>query len=334
MKLPLIPCFLIVVWNIPLTAWVRPRGVRLGVTRFGYRLPLMPDNKESEVAQSELLRCTKSLNPFDWLQIPHLREKLKMEDRKRETQLREQETQRLERETQRLEQETQRLERETQLRDERKLVNVLYEGDDSETPLILSRKIFTNWISDDKFLTDAYGEVVKTFEDAVPNGFYLLTKKSVQSNFESYAEFEADVQTRDCVECIRSGELLFPPFNENGTIVIFDYNMPFGNDTKVPGNKFKSPVRPDAVLIHGDKWLVLESKHAFTTPLMNTYQAKCDFISDNVNETWVRRKHPAPTHITFVACSVNTYHPIKMSQNPGIVKVVRDGLAYRKLDSD
>ena len=262
-----------------------------------------------ELTEAELLRCSRSLNPFDWLQIPYLNSKIKIDDRKRQ-------------------------EEDRKRQEERKLVNLIYESSDGEPVLMnLSRDIFSDWNKKDKYIFDPSGNTCISYEDVLPGESYFVVSKKLQSNFESFAAIEADIQTVDCVECIRNGSLNFPPFNEEGTVVLYEYNIKFSKDTIVPGTKFKPPVRPDAVLIHGSKWLVLEAKHAFTTALMNDFQAKCDFIRSNAAQPWVHKEHPVPTEFTFVACSISSYSTVK-SDTPEIVKVVRDGLKYTKISNN
>jgi hypothetical protein len=265
------------------------------------------------------------LNPLNWLKIPHLERKLNIEYKEREEKER-----LLERERQEKDRllERERQEKDRLLESERKVIKIIYDGSDEESPLSLSRKVFSTWISDNKLLEDLNREVVLDFEDVHPGGTYFFVKKVIKTNFDGYAEHEAARQTKDCVDCIRSGKLFLPPFNEDGTIVYYEYDIPFSKDIEVPGNKFKSPVRPDALLIKGSEWLVLESKHAFTNKHLNTFQAKCDFIERHADKPWVRRTNPVPTKITFVACSVNTF-PKEELEYPEIVKVVREGLDYK-----
>lgn len=198
----------------------------------------------------------------------------------------------------------------------------------------LSREIFFDLNKKDKYLIDLSEKTCISYEDVVPEKSYFIVTKKLQSNFESFAANEVTIQTAGCVECIRNGSLYFPPFNEDGTIVIYDYNIKFNKDTQVPDNKFQSPVRPDAVLIHGSKWLVLEAKHNFTTALLNDFQAKCVFIKSNADQPWVRKEHPVPTEFTFVACSISSYSTAVKSDTPEIVKVVRDGLKYKKISNN
>ena len=304
----------IVLYHLAISyAFVRPLRPRLGL--------LLPDkSRELEIAEEELIRCRGSLSPYDWLQIPYLKEKLNIAK---------------DRLTRKLREDDRKLQEDDRKRqDERKVVKLIYEYSDGEIiSMGLSRQIFYDWNKNDKYLFDLGGKIMINYEDVVSGNSYFVVPKKLQSNFESFAAIEAGIQTTDCVECILNGSLLFPPFNEDGTIVIYEYNIAFQNDTQVQGNKFRSPVRPDAVLIHGDKWLVLEAKHAFTTSLMNDFQAKCDFIRSNADQPWVRKKHPVPTAFTFVACSINSYSAAK-SNTPEIICVVRDGTAYKKIPSD
>jgi hypothetical protein len=318
----------IVLYHLAISyAFVRPLRPRLGL--------LLPDkSRELEIAEEELIRCRGSLNPYDWLQIPYLKEKLNIAKDRLTRKLRE-DDRKLQEDDRKLREDDRKLREDDRKRqDERKVVKLNYEYSDGEIiSMGLSRQIFYDWNKNDKYLFDLGGKIMINYEDVVSGNSYFVVPKKLQSNFESFAAIEAGIQTTDCVECILNGSLLFPPFNEDGTIVIYEYNIAFQNDTQVQGNKFRSPVRPDAVLIHGDKWLVLEAKHAFTTSLMNDFQAKCDFIRSNADQPWVRKKHPVPTAFTFVACSINSYSAAK-SNNPEIIRVVRDGTAYKKIPSD
>jgi len=298
---------------------------RLPRPRFGL---LRPDKmRDIELTEAELLRCSRSLNPFDWLQIPYLNKKLSIDDRKRQEE-------RLEEDRKRLEEDRKRQEEDRKRQEERKLAGLIYEYSDGDRIFMnISRDILSDWNKNDKFLFDLSGNTCINYEDVVPGESYFVVSKKLQSNFESFAAIEADIQTIDCVECIRNGSLYFPPFNEDGTIVIYEYNIIFKKDTVAPGNKFKSPVRPDAVLIHGSKWLILEAKHAFSTALLKDFQAKCDFIRSNADQPWVRKEHPVPIEFTFVACSVSSYSNVE-SDTPEIVKVVRDGLKYKKVSNN
>ena len=273
--------------------------------------------RDIEFTEAELLRCSRSLNPFDWLQIPFLKEKIQIDDRKRQ------------------EEERKRQEEDIKRQEERKLIRLIYEYSDGErVSMNLSREIFSDWNKSDKYLFDLNGNTCINYEDVVPEESYFVVPKKLKSNFESFAEIEADIQTVDCVECIRNGSLYFPPFNEDGTIVKYEYNIKFNKDTQVPGNKFRSPVRPDAVLIHDNKCLVLEAKYSFTTALMNEFKAKCDFIRSNADQPWVRKEHPVPTEFTFVACSVSSFPAVKSDIAPDIVRVIRDGLKYTKISNN
>lgn len=58
------------------------RNVRLPRLRFYFRRH--DRMRDIELTEAELLRCSKSFSPFDWLQIPYLNKKLYIDDRKRQ----------------------------------------------------------------------------------------------------------------------------------------------------------------------------------------------------------------------------------------------------------
>ena len=316
--------------------------VQLLGPKFSFQIRMLPPELGSN--ESELLREKKLDFELRKRDSEHFEQELELrkqelELRKRdserfeqELELRKRDSERLERDSERLERDSERLERDRMLGMERKKVYIIYEGTDVEEPVSLSRAIFSNWCSDNKSLKNLNREVVLDFEDVDPGDSYFLEMKIVKTNFEGYAESEATIQTDDCVKCILNGELFFPPFNEEGTVVEFEYAIFFQADNKTAVNKFLSPVKPDAVLIHGSEWLVLECKHAFTNKDLIIYQAKCEFIERNKDKKWVRRNYPVPTKITYVACSVKKNSKTQLN-NPRIIKVVREGLTYKKVTS-
>ena len=145
--------------------------VRLLRPRFG--LLLRDKTRELEIAQAELLRCRGSLNPYDWLQIPYLKEKLNIEK------------DRLTREHQ--DDERKRREDDRKRQDERKVVKLIYEYTDGDIiSMGLSRDIFSDWNKNDKYLFDISGKIVINYEDVVSGVSYFVVPKKLQSNFESF----------------------------------------------------------------------------------------------------------------------------------------------------
>ena len=82
---------------------------------------------------------------------------------------------------------------------------------------------------------------------------YYLSATRLKS-FESFAETEALVQTKNCVLAIKSWEALIPPFYEPGTEEFLEYNIR-PPDSIAQGSGIKFPIRPDALLIHEGKFI-------------------------------------------------------------------------------
>ena len=177
------------------------------------------DKKESiESLEKELYRCLGSFNPFDRFKIPLLKQRLEGEERKKKER-KEEEEKRLEGEErkkkERKEEEEKRLEREKK--------NIYYIIEDDyyldfkSDSMFITRDIFKQWVVDNKEVRKEDNTKIKSFEELEEDGTYVLVKRLLRTNFESYAAFEANIQTRDCVEAIRKGQVLIPPFNEKGT---------------------------------------------------------------------------------------------------------------------
>jgi len=276
------------------------------------------DKKESiESLEKELYRCLGSFNPFDRFKIPLLKQRLEGEERKKK---------------ERKEEEEKRLEREKK--------NIYYIIEDDyyldfkSDSMFITRDIFKQWVVDNKELRKEDSTKIRSFEELEEDGTYVLVKRLLRTNFESYAAFEANIQTRDCVEAILKGQVLIPPFNESGTITEFEFAISFGKELNATDLKIKSPVVPDAILIHGTTWLILECKHSFSNRLLKLFDTKCDFIEHYADKKWVHKNYPIPTDVIRVACSVTDFSPVAVpTVSSGMIRIVRDGQAYKIVDS-
>ena len=283
------------------------------------------DKKESiESLEKELYRCLGSFNPFDRFKIPLLKQRLEGEERKKK--------ERKEEEEKRTEEEEKRLEREKK--------NIYYIIEDDyyldfkSDSMFITRDIFKQWVVDNKEVRKEDNTKIKSFEELEEDGTYVLVKRLLRTNFESYAAFEANIQTRDCVEAIRKGQVLIPPFNEKGTITEFEFAISFGKELNTTDLKIKSPVVPDAILIHGRTWLILECKHSFSNRLLKEFDTKCDFIEQYADKIWVHQNYPIPTDVVRVACSVTDFSPVAApTVSSGMIRIVRDGQAYKIVDN-
>jgi hypothetical protein len=199
--------------------------------------------------------------------------------------------------------------------------------------MYITRYIFEQWVIDNKHLykLNSWRKII-SFEEIEDQGDYILVKKSFGKNFEFFAKVEGNVQTRDCVAAIRSGQVLIPPFNEEGTIVEIDFTISFKKGLYTSWN-INSPIKPDAIMIHGSKWLILECKHDFDNALLKEFDKKCDFIEEYAEEKWVHKKYPVPKDIVRVACSVGDFNDGSATNiSSEMIKIVRDGLSYKILD--
>ena len=305
------------------------------------------DKKESiESLEKELYRCLGSFSPFDRFKIPLLKQRLEREEREMK-ELKEEEEKRLEREERKkkeLKEEDEKRKKELKEEEEKRLereeksiyciIEDDYYSDFKSDSMFITRDIFKQWVVDNKVLRKEDSTKIRSFEELEEDGTYVLVKRLLRTNFESYAAFEANIQTRDCVEAIRKGQVLIPPFNESGTITEFEFAISFGKELNTTDLKIKSPVVPDAILIHGRTWLILECKHSFSNRLLKEFDTKCDFIEHYADKKWVHKNYPIPTDVVRVACSVTDFSPVAVQTvSSGMIRIVRDGQAYKIVDN-
>ena len=268
---------------------------------------------EHKKMQIELDRCLGSMNPLDWLKAMQLEKRvhLAIEMRKEEAEMRKEEA-----------------------AAERKLIHVSFVDSDNvvdsaDTSISLSREIFKNWVESEKFLqqkSDITSNINK-FEDVKESGKYYLSKRSLSTNYDGYAKAEADRQAQDCAEAIRDGHILIPPFNEKGTVIVYEYNIDFPKEL----SDIRPPIRPDAILVNGSDWLVLEVKHNFSNSLLQRFAKVCEFIEKYRSERWVCKQHPVPTKVIRVACSKVGYSKVD-SGTSGIIKLLNENQTYKIVD--
>ena len=274
---------------------------------------------ELKKMQKELDQYLGSMNPLDWLKAMLLEKRvhLAMEVRQEEAA------------AERIAMEV----RQEEAAAERKLIHVSFIDsdnvvDDADSSINLSRELFNDWVRNEKLLhqVDITSNTNK-FEDVVEDGSYYLSKRSFSTNYDGYAKAEADRQAQDCAEAIRDGHILIPPFNEKGTIIIYEYNIDFPKEL----SDIRPPIRPDAILINGSDWLVLEVKHNFSNRLLQRFAKVCDFIEKYRSEKWVCKQHPVPTKVVKVACSKVGYSKVN-SGTSGIIKLLNKNQTYKIVD--
>ena len=263
-------------------------------------------------ATDELLKLSKSLNPFDRFKASGLRDLVSTLYNKKD-------------------EERKARDEERRARDEEtKIVSVRFDEDDIVgVPKEIDRPLFRQW-SRDKATFYRNRKPAVSFDDLIPGEVYYVARNE---NFEGFSQAEGDIQTRDCVHSIMSNLSLVPPFGQQGTQVymeIFEFYPPPNAD--ISGLSFNFPIRPDALLVHGSTWLLLESKHAASNSHTQTFIKKRDFLWEHKNESWVHKKFPIPTKMIAVINSVKDFTskpPPNVSSAVGdVLLFTRDELGY------
>ena len=200
----------------------------------------------------------------------------------------------------------------------------------------VSRKSFDSW-KRKNFVLQAFnysngGVYVQSFynfEDIQPLSVCELVQR--KSEFGGYAEIEGTVQTINCVRSILNGEVTIPDFSIDVTpIVKFEPKFSKPDDLVVEALGFNFPINPDAEIIAGLVWILLESKHSCTNADILNFERKIEFLMAHRHESWVRRGHPTPTHIIGVVNSIGPYSKTMLTQSK-IVRLIRSGISNEQV---
>jgi len=272
-----------------------------------------PDDLNS--LSEQLFRCETSLNPFDRLRSAGLRERIQF--------IRQQELQK------ELEEERQKVREETKFF---KCVSSQGFLDDYK----ITRKTIDAWQERGLSLREltaledgtSISKRVETFEHVNVDKTFELTHND--GNFNGYASIEGIVQTRNCAESIISGKALIPPFNEQGTEVIYEPKFAAPKGFVIPPNLgFQLPINPDAMLIHGTSWLLIESKHSCSRSEIDLFRKKVNFIRANADQPWVYKNHQIPTLIIGAINSIGPFREGNVrAQGDDLIKLLRSGLPF------
>jgi len=275
-----------------------------------------PDDLNS--LSEQLFRCETSLNPFDRLRSAGLRERIQF--------IRQQELQK------ELEEERQKVREETKFF---KCVSSQGFLDDYK----ITRNTFDAWeknflslrelmVSDDG---TSRWKRVSQFEDINPDGVFQLNSLGY-NYFDFNGNIEEIVHARNCVRNILSGKALIPPFNEEGTVVIYEPKFATPEGFVIPPNLgFQLPIKPDAMLIHGTSWLLIKSKHSCSKAEIELVQKQVEFIKANADQPWVYKDHQIPTLIIGVVNSMGPFREDNVrAQDDGTMKLLQGGLPKGK----
>lgn len=265
-------------------------------------LQLSPEEElELYEAKEEIIKHSRSLNPFKRFQLLGLRDFVSaLQDKK-----------------------------DRELEEEKKVLSIKFnENDTTGIPKEINRALFQSWTRD-KATFYRNRKPTMSFDDLIPGDEYYVARND---NFEGFSQAEGDIQTRDCVNSIMSNLSLVPPFGQPGTevyIEIFEFNPPPHID--VSGLNFNFPIRPDAILIHGTTWLLIESKHAASNSHCQTWVKKRDFIWKHRHEKWIHRNFPVPTRIIGLINSVKNF---TTKPFPNISSPIGDILLFAREELD
>ena len=123
------------------------------------------------------------------------------------------------------------------------------------------------------------------------------------------------------------GDVLLPSFNGKEAIVELEFAIDFPKE--LAEGKIKSPIKPDAIIMCGDQWYIVECKHKFKNAYLQLFNAKCDFIEKHIDKEWVHKnKYPIPKTIHRVACSITNFSSVD-SNTPRIIKAIRESQEYK-----
>ena len=206
----------------------------------------------------------------------------------------------------------------------------------------VSRKLFDSWNERNFLLQEIVvpniGEMevevksLRNFEDIQPHSVCELVEG--KSGFDGYAQIEGIVQTVNCVRSILRGDMIIPDFNNDNinvsAVVKYEpkYNPPAAFLLREVRKNlgFNFPINPDALIIRGLVWILLESKHSCTNKDILKFERKVQFLIDHKHEAWVLQGNPVPTHIVGVINTVGPFSTTTLTEST-VVRLIRSGLS-------
>lgn len=303
---------------------------------------LTPDEEQRlSSAKDELLKITGSINPFDWYKATILSKTISILREKKEDERQSREDEQRAREVEQRAREDERLSRDAEIKEV--YIKILDSDNDEYSPREVDRAMFRQWNVENKFLYLDYKKV-RNFDELIPGENYEYHHEKGTRNFAVFAEIEANIQTRDCVDAIIKDNSLVPPFGQPNTKVFIEkysvsppVTLNLGKDKKKLG--FGFPIKPDALLTQDSTWLLLESKHAARNSDILGVLKKRNFLWEHRGEPWVHKEHDIPTRIIAVVSTVNDFSTtvekdIHDACIAGVlVLLVRDELGYKRVEN-
>lgn len=167
---------------------------------------------------------------------------------------------------------------------------------------------------------------VACYRDIIEGRLYMLERPG--DSFSGYAETEASIQTQDaCQSIVKVGVEGLEAFK--GSDIVYEYNIQPSKDLISP-YKWGFPIKPDALLMNGTKWLFLESKHTLTAKHVKHFDEKILFLQNHINENWFCHKkflHRKPTTIVGAMCSISRPNS-SILKTENTICLVRNGFAF------
>jgi hypothetical protein len=216
-------------------------------------------------------------------------------------------------------------------REDETLLFLELDDDNSVEDLKLSRKRFELLQDRRTYLFRIYNEFkrptrVMDFDDIIPGELYSF--KGPKTNFDSWAEIEAQIQTRDVVQSILRGYVALPPFDKNGTTYSYEPKIYFPDYLKPEFKEFGfgPPFNPDAWLIHGSSWCFVECKHSATTFHLRLFDTKIKKLRPYMSEPWFLGNRTPPTQVVGIICSIASFPAAQADLN--FTRIVSSGRSY------
>ena len=190
---------------------------------------------------------------------------------------------------------------------------------------LIEKGIFDGWvIRGNKLIHVADSIAVKSFDAIMEGCVYALMRPG--DSFSGYANVEAQVQTRDSVKSIQEDGAI--PGFRSATVVFEPSWTPPQGFSPPPDSKWGFPVNPDALLINGHEWLIIEAKHNFTTSMYNMFQQKVEFLLEHKEKPWIFRSWQKPSRIIPVMSSVSKP---SFAVRPNTIFLIRRRLRFVRL---
>mmetsp|Transcript_32510 Transcript_32510/g.46874 ORF Transcript_32510/g.46874 Transcript_32510/m.46874 type:complete len:277 (-) Transcript_32510:135-965(-) len=272
--------------------------------------------------RSKLLRYSSGYNPLEWIQIPFLTKTLEiaMEAKKEEEEVYRSSSER----------------RRSRKNCPGECKNSMLSKEDREyANYPINREKLDKWFLKGLSIRKSIGgEIIDDFDELSESECYYLINDG-KSNFDGYSRVEGDVLTQDCVISILKGVIPIDNFHSsNSTKVIFEYNMAPPKSVQVEMQQLRFPIRPDALLISGDTWLFLESKHKVTKRDIYSFEQKMRFVIKCMDQYWVMQDQTPPKKILYAMCSIGQFDAEAAEAGEAgksVIKICREGAGYRLL---